>query len=246
MNVDGVTEAVSAHEIKSIIQCWTPRPGYTSPSDHVGGLKSSPRHCRPDECAQRAAGPPRPPIRVAKRNVEIVSRLIICGGYGRLALRDCGNGARLRKAFDRRASALGVTRAQWKVLFRLTRMPGMRQVELADMLEVEPITLCRIVDRLEEAGLVKRQRDPAGSPRVAASGYRAGKAARREVEGCLEASSSEKRLSTSTERTGTNARRSLREYVKMLPRLPSSAAGKQPRHERNEAGKDQRRADRGG
>lgn len=66
----------------------------------------------------------------------------------------------LRKAFDRRASALGVTRAQWKVLFRLTRFPGMRQVDLADMLEVEPITLCRIVDRLEEAGLVKRQRDP--------------------------------------------------------------------------------------
>jgi DNA-binding MarR family transcriptional regulator len=66
----------------------------------------------------------------------------------------------LRKAFDRRASALGVTRAQWKVLFRLTRFPGLRQVELADMLDVEPITLCRIVDRLEEAELVERQRDP--------------------------------------------------------------------------------------
>ena len=66
----------------------------------------------------------------------------------------------LRKAFDRRASALGVTRAQWKVLFRLTRYPGLRQVELADMLDVEPITLCRIVDRLEEAELVERRRDP--------------------------------------------------------------------------------------
>jgi DNA-binding MarR family transcriptional regulator len=66
----------------------------------------------------------------------------------------------LRKAFDRRASALGVTRAQWKVLFRLTRYPGLWQVELADMLDVEPITLCRIVDRLEEAELVERQRDP--------------------------------------------------------------------------------------
>lgn len=66
----------------------------------------------------------------------------------------------LRKAFDRRASSLGVTRAQWKVLFRLTRFPGLRQVELADMLDVEPITLCRIVDRLEEAELVERQRDP--------------------------------------------------------------------------------------
>ena len=66
----------------------------------------------------------------------------------------------LRKAFDRMAVGLGVTRAQWKVLFKLTRMPGLRQVELADMLEIEPITLCRIIDRLEEAGLVERSRDP--------------------------------------------------------------------------------------
>jgi MarR family transcriptional regulator for hemolysin len=67
----------------------------------------------------------------------------------------------LRRAFDRRASTLGVTRAQWKVLFRLSRTPGLRQVELADILDVEPITLCRIVDRLEEAQLVRRLRDPA-------------------------------------------------------------------------------------
>jgi DNA-binding MarR family transcriptional regulator len=67
----------------------------------------------------------------------------------------------LRKAFDRRAVGLGVTRAQWKVLFRLTRQPGMRQIELADMLDIEPITLSRIVDRLEEAGLVERVADPA-------------------------------------------------------------------------------------
>jgi DNA-binding MarR family transcriptional regulator len=66
----------------------------------------------------------------------------------------------LRKAFDRLAVGLGVTRAQWKVLFKLTRYPGLRQVELADMLDLEPITLCRIVDRLQEAGLVERTRDP--------------------------------------------------------------------------------------
>ena len=67
----------------------------------------------------------------------------------------------LRKAFDRRAVGLGVTRAQWKVLFRLTRQPGLRQIELADMLDIEPITLSRIVDRLEEGGLVERVADPA-------------------------------------------------------------------------------------
>ena len=67
----------------------------------------------------------------------------------------------LRKAFDRMAAGLGVTRAQWKVLFRLERQPGLRQVELDDLLDIEPITLCRIVDRLEESGLVERTSDPA-------------------------------------------------------------------------------------
>jgi DNA-binding MarR family transcriptional regulator len=67
----------------------------------------------------------------------------------------------LRKAFDRRAVGLGVTRAQWKVLFRLDRQPGLRQIELADMLDIEPITLTRIVDRLGESGLVERRADPA-------------------------------------------------------------------------------------
>jgi DNA-binding MarR family transcriptional regulator len=66
----------------------------------------------------------------------------------------------LRRAFDRRAATLGVTRAQWKVLFRVSRMPGLRQVDLADQLDVEPITLCRIIDRLEGAGLVERRPDP--------------------------------------------------------------------------------------
>ena len=67
----------------------------------------------------------------------------------------------LRKAFDRRAVGMGVTRAQWKVLFRLERQPGLRQIELADMMDIEPITLSRIIDRLEEGGLVERAADPA-------------------------------------------------------------------------------------
>src|SRR5690349_10742360 len=66
----------------------------------------------------------------------------------------------LRKAFTRRAAALGVTGAQWKTLFKLSRKPGLRQVELADMLDIEPITLTRILDRLQEAGLVERAPDP--------------------------------------------------------------------------------------
>jgi DNA-binding MarR family transcriptional regulator len=65
----------------------------------------------------------------------------------------------MRRDFDRRAAALGVTRAQWRVLARLGRQDGLRQVELADLLDVEPITLCRMVDRLSEAGLVERRPD---------------------------------------------------------------------------------------
>ncbi|MDB5671615.1 MAG: MarR family transcriptional regulator [Alphaproteobacteria bacterium] len=65
----------------------------------------------------------------------------------------------IRREFDRRAAAIGVTRAQWRLLSRLARQGGQRQVELADALDVEPITLCRIIDRLAEAGLVERRAD---------------------------------------------------------------------------------------
>lgn len=65
----------------------------------------------------------------------------------------------LCRDFDRRAAAVGVTRAQWRVLVRLSVKDGVRQVELAEALDVEPITLCRMIDRLEEAGLLERRRD---------------------------------------------------------------------------------------
>lgn len=67
----------------------------------------------------------------------------------------------LRRRFDERARAIGVTRAQWRTLVTLSRNEGINQGGLADLLEVEPITLCRMVDRLAEAGLVERRRDPA-------------------------------------------------------------------------------------
>ena len=67
----------------------------------------------------------------------------------------------LRRRFDERARAVGATRAQWKALMSVARHEGINQGRLADHLEVEPITLCRMIDRLEEAGLVERRRDPA-------------------------------------------------------------------------------------
>lgn len=65
----------------------------------------------------------------------------------------------MRRDFDRRASALGVTRAQWRVLMCLATTSARRQVDIAETIDVEPITLCRMIDRLEEAGLVERRRD---------------------------------------------------------------------------------------
>ncbi len=66
----------------------------------------------------------------------------------------------MRKRFDERARLFSATRAQWKTLFILSRNEGINQGGLADLLEVEPITLCRMIDRLEESGLVERRRDP--------------------------------------------------------------------------------------
>jgi MarR family transcriptional regulator, transcriptional regulator for hemolysin len=67
----------------------------------------------------------------------------------------------VRTLADRRARAHGMTRAQWMILFRLRRRDGMTQRELAEILEVEPITVGRLVDRLEAHGMVKRCADPA-------------------------------------------------------------------------------------
>jgi DNA-binding MarR family transcriptional regulator len=66
----------------------------------------------------------------------------------------------LRKRFDQRAREVGLTRAQWQVLAYLAMNEGINQVGLADILEIEPITLSRHLNRMEEAGLVIRTPDP--------------------------------------------------------------------------------------
>jgi MarR family transcriptional regulator, transcriptional regulator for hemolysin len=66
----------------------------------------------------------------------------------------------LRYEADRRASAHGMTRAQWIILFWLERQPGLSQKELAEILEVEPITVARLIDRLEAREMVERRPDP--------------------------------------------------------------------------------------
>ena len=65
-----------------------------------------------------------------------------------------------RRAFDERVRADGVTGPQARLLLMLERSPEEHQGFYADLLDVEPITLCRMVDRLEDAGLVERRPDP--------------------------------------------------------------------------------------
>jgi DNA-binding MarR family transcriptional regulator len=67
----------------------------------------------------------------------------------------------MRTRFDRWARTYGMTRAQGVILARLSRQPGMTQNEMAAVCEVEPITVGRLVDRLEARGLLERRLDPA-------------------------------------------------------------------------------------
>ena len=67
----------------------------------------------------------------------------------------------MRTRFDRWARTYGMTRAQGIILARLARQPGMTQNEMAGLCEVEPITVGRLVDRLEARGLLERRLDPA-------------------------------------------------------------------------------------
>jgi MarR family transcriptional regulator for hemolysin len=67
----------------------------------------------------------------------------------------------MRTRFDQQARAYGMTRAQWVILIRLQRQPGLSQNELAGICEVEPISVARLVDRLEASGMVERRADPA-------------------------------------------------------------------------------------
>jgi DNA-binding MarR family transcriptional regulator len=66
----------------------------------------------------------------------------------------------LRNFIDHRAKTRGTTRAQWIVLFRLREQEGLSQVDLADVLELQPISLVRLLDRLVEHGLLERRHDP--------------------------------------------------------------------------------------
>ena len=66
----------------------------------------------------------------------------------------------LRTYADHEARRFGMTRAKWAVLARLDRFEGLKQTELAEMLDLQPITLTRLLDGLADNGLIERRADP--------------------------------------------------------------------------------------
>jgi MarR family transcriptional regulator, transcriptional regulator for hemolysin len=66
----------------------------------------------------------------------------------------------MRRDFNRRVQDLELTQAQWRALSLMWRQPGMRQCDLAETLEMQPISVARLIDRLQAAGWVERKADP--------------------------------------------------------------------------------------
>ena len=66
----------------------------------------------------------------------------------------------LRRRYEQVARGAGLTRTQWRALTYLAQNEGINQSGLADLLDVEPISLCRLADRLEVCGLIERHPDP--------------------------------------------------------------------------------------
>jgi DNA-binding MarR family transcriptional regulator len=67
----------------------------------------------------------------------------------------------MRKRFEARASGLGLSSAQWRLLARVAKEEGVAQARLAELLEIEPISVSRLVDRMEEGGWIERRPDAA-------------------------------------------------------------------------------------
>jgi MarR family transcriptional regulator for hemolysin len=66
----------------------------------------------------------------------------------------------LRRNFNRRVQSLGLTQAQWRLLARIAMDEGARQAQIAEILEMQPISVARLIDRMEAAGWVQRRPDP--------------------------------------------------------------------------------------
>lgn len=74
-------------------------------------------------------------------------------------------GRLLRRRFEARGAQHGLSAAQWRLLFNVVKAEGIPQARLAELLEIEPISVSRLVDRMEQAGWIERRQD-AGDRRV--------------------------------------------------------------------------------
>ena len=63
----------------------------------------------------------------------------------------------MRKRFEMRAAGHDLSAAQWRLLFRIVKEEGMAQARLAELLEIEPISVSRLLDRMEEGGWIERR-----------------------------------------------------------------------------------------
>src|SRR5918994_110749 len=103
------------------------------------------------------------------RPAEFISKLIMSKAYGGLTMRGSvdmnflftlGEVQRMMRAYaDKQASRYGITRAQWAVLAKVERAEGLKQSELAELMEMQPITLTRLIDKLCDNGWIERRGD---------------------------------------------------------------------------------------
>ncbi len=85
--------------------------------------------------------------------------LMVTEGIDRLGFLIHDAARLMRKRFEARASNLGLSAAQWRLMVRVTKEEGVAQARLAELLEIEPISVSRLIDRMEEAGWIERRAD---------------------------------------------------------------------------------------
>jgi DNA-binding MarR family transcriptional regulator len=100
------------------------------------------------------------PAPIVSPNFQIRFTVMARGSVDMNFLFTLGELQRLVRAYaDRQASRYGITRAQWAVLAKIERFEGMKQTELAEQMEMQPITLTRLIDRLCDNGWIERRSD---------------------------------------------------------------------------------------
>jgi DNA-binding MarR family transcriptional regulator len=87
--------------------------------------------------------------------------LMVTDGIDRLGFLVHDAARWMRRRFEARASGFGLSAAQWRLLVRVTKEEGVAQARLAELLEIEPISVSRLIDRMEEGGWIERRSDAA-------------------------------------------------------------------------------------